>query len=404
MSLTYGFYNSIDGDRMYDSVQMSHIFDGIIENGVFASIGDKLMVTTSTGLTVKVGTGRAWFDHSWTYNDADILLTLDIADAILKRWDAIVLETNSEISVRANSIKVIKGTPASSPVKPSMTKTLTVNQYPLAYVYVGAGVSTLNQSMITNMVGSSACPFVTGPLSIIDTDEILVQWQSEFQLWFDAMKGQLTTDAAGNLQNQINAVVGDANPPLTTILALKTHNHTGGLGDEIGSSGIALSSITPAHIVDRARRVFKGVAEWNPSYVIVMIEGYGVTYSYHQDTPKYAHFSFYQPSDYSGIGPLAVNLVWANPNSTPSNVRWKCEYSSFKNLDQAPLMGATVITAAVPTELRKIYVTNLMYIPMNAGDDLFYEFKLTRLAEDPLDTCPNPVSVLGVEFTYLADS
>ena len=41
MSVTYGFYNSIKGDRKYNALEMSSIFDGIIVDGVYMSIGDE---------------------------------------------------------------------------------------------------------------------------------------------------------------------------------------------------------------------------------------------------------------------------------------------------------------------------------------------------------------------------
>lgn len=44
MSVTYGFYNSIKGDRKYNALEMSSIFDGIIVDGVYMSIGDALNV------------------------------------------------------------------------------------------------------------------------------------------------------------------------------------------------------------------------------------------------------------------------------------------------------------------------------------------------------------------------
>ena len=39
MSVTSGFFNSLHGDRRYNAEQMSAIFDGIINDGVFANIG-----------------------------------------------------------------------------------------------------------------------------------------------------------------------------------------------------------------------------------------------------------------------------------------------------------------------------------------------------------------------------
>lgn len=49
MSVTYGFYNSIKGDRKYNALEMSSIFDGIIVDGVYMSIGDALNVKSSGG-------------------------------------------------------------------------------------------------------------------------------------------------------------------------------------------------------------------------------------------------------------------------------------------------------------------------------------------------------------------
>lgn len=39
MAFTYGFFNSLNGDRKYTAEQLSSIFDGLITDGVFDSIG-----------------------------------------------------------------------------------------------------------------------------------------------------------------------------------------------------------------------------------------------------------------------------------------------------------------------------------------------------------------------------
>ena len=49
MAVTYGFYNSLNKDRVYNAEQMSSIFNGIITDGVFASIGGSLMPIAGTG-------------------------------------------------------------------------------------------------------------------------------------------------------------------------------------------------------------------------------------------------------------------------------------------------------------------------------------------------------------------
>lgn len=177
MSFASGFFNSIDHDRLYDATDISRLFDGLIRDGIFASIGDCLVVKQSNQMNVTVGTGRAWFNHTWSYNDALYPVTIPPSEILMDRIDAIVLEINSIESVRANSIKLIKGTPASTPTKPALTNTKEVHQYPLAYVKVGKEVTSIRQADIENCVGTSVCPFVTGILEVISIEQLIPQWK-----------------------------------------------------------------------------------------------------------------------------------------------------------------------------------------------------------------------------------
>lgn len=255
MSVTYGFYNSLNGDRKYDATQLSSLFDGLIVDGIFASIGTGFVVKADTGITVNVGIGKAWFNKTWTLNDAILPMEAPISEVLLDRIDALVIEVNTSEAVRANSIKFIEGIPSSSPVNPTLASGSTLNQYPLCYIYRPAGSSEITQAQITNMVGSEATPFVTGILQTISLDELLGQWedeldqfiaseqadftnwmhgeknkyddwfnqmkedllseqafldqwiaseQTDFLAWFNQMKDQLSSDAAGNLQLEID--------------------------------------------------------------------------------------------------------------------------------------------------------------------------------------------------------
>jgi hypothetical protein len=211
MSFTFGFYNSQNHDRVYDAIQLSQIFDGIITDGVYASIGDHFAVTaTSEKNKVIVGSGRAWFRHTWNYNDTELAITGSDAELVanVNRYDAIVLDINSNISARRNQILWVKGIPEnnSNPARPVLASTSDHLQIPLCYIYRPGGNNMISQSNIQNMVGTEACPFVTGVESTVTTDELLTQWQSQFNDWFNHVKGQLTTDAAGKLQAQLDAI------------------------------------------------------------------------------------------------------------------------------------------------------------------------------------------------------
>lgn len=255
MSVSSGFFNSLNGDRKYDAAQMSAIFDGLIIDGVFASIGTAFAVKAAGGLTVNVGIGKAWFDHTWTVNDSILPMTAPEAEVLLDRIDAVVLEVNGTESVRENTIKFVKGNPSSAPSRPTLTNEGNVHQYPLCYIYRKYGTAVINQADITPMVGTESTPFVTGILQTISLDELLGKWQDEldrftdarsqevddwiaqeesdftawfnkmkadlqqeqtvldqwiaseqadFLAWYNQMKDQLSGDVAGNLQLEIN--------------------------------------------------------------------------------------------------------------------------------------------------------------------------------------------------------
>lgn len=255
MSVSSGFFNSLNGDRKYNAAQMSAIFDGLIIDGIFASIGTAFAVKAAGGLTVNVGIGKAWFDHTWTVNDSILPMTAPEAEVLLDRIDAVVLEVNGMESVRENTIKFVKGNPSSAPSRPTLTNEGNVHQYPLCYIYRKYGTAVINQADITPMVGTESTPFVTGILQTISLDELLGKWQDEldrftdarsqevddwiaqeesdftawfnkmkadlqqeqtvldqwiaseqadFLAWYNQMKDQLSGDVAGNLQLEFN--------------------------------------------------------------------------------------------------------------------------------------------------------------------------------------------------------
>lgn len=204
MAVTYGFYNSLNKDRVYNAEQMSSIFNGIITDGVFASIGGSLMPIAGTGMQVVVKTGKCWFNSTWTLNDALLPLGIEAADVSLTRIDAVAVEINSAVSTRANTIKVIKGTPSANPAKPALANTETLHQYALGYITIGAGVTSITADKIEVNVGKETCPFITSVLQQTDITALFNQWDAEFNAWFANVQAQLSGNIAANLQRQID--------------------------------------------------------------------------------------------------------------------------------------------------------------------------------------------------------
>lgn len=213
MAFSCGFFNSYEHDRRYNAEQMSAIFDGVINDGVFESIGNKLFTVPGSGRNVVVQSGKAWFDHTWNVNDGSLTLAIDAADPTQQRIDAVVLETNHNNDTRQNKIYVIKGAVGGS--KPSMsTSDPNIKRHPLAYVTVKANATSFLANDIEIMVGKTETPFVTSVVQQTNIDSLwngwkadfegkLVAWKAEFDAWFEDIQSVVSGDVITGLQNQI---------------------------------------------------------------------------------------------------------------------------------------------------------------------------------------------------------
>ena len=167
MAFTYGFYNSREHDRVYSAEDFSSIFDGIIADGVFHIIpiggdlanNDQMRVTPNGAMTVSVGRGKAWFNHTWSTNDTPYALQLEASHGVYDRYDAIVLEVRSNVEYRQNSLKVLTGTASANPTKPVLSNIKGFYQHALAYVLVHAGATQIEPEDIEDMVGTLETPY-----------------------------------------------------------------------------------------------------------------------------------------------------------------------------------------------------------------------------------------------------
>lgn len=186
MAITYGFFNSLDGDRTYDADQMSEYFDGLVSDGVYESVGGGLQVlAVSEGMAVNVSTGRALINCKWLNNSAVLTLDITSAHAILNRWTAVIVRL--DIVNRLMTITTKDGTPATDPVKPPMQNDASMVEMCLAYVYVAADSGSISQADITDMRGTNLCGWVTGLVEQVDTSTLFLQWQTAFTNYYEQM-------------------------------------------------------------------------------------------------------------------------------------------------------------------------------------------------------------------------
>ena len=172
MAITYGFFNSVDGDRKYNAEQMSTYFDGLVSDGIFPSVGKKFSVTAGAGLTVNIDTGRALIECHWLKNDNVLTISLDSADVQNDRKDLIVIKL--DYFARTMGIEYISGAE-------SVKNTETIKYLTLAKITVPAGATTITQANIKDIRGSALCPWVTGLVKQVDTSDLFSQYEKAYE-------------------------------------------------------------------------------------------------------------------------------------------------------------------------------------------------------------------------------
>lgn len=180
MAVTYGFFNSVNGDRKYNADQMSSYFDGLVTDGVYEKIGNALIVKAGTGMQVSVGKGRAVIRSKWFDNDAPYIINLNPAHVTLNRYTAICLRLDLE--AREIDFYMKDSADATTPVKPVMEDSQTVKELCLAYIYVKRGVTEITQADITDTrANTQICGWVTGLIRQVDTSQLFLQWQTAYE-------------------------------------------------------------------------------------------------------------------------------------------------------------------------------------------------------------------------------
>lgn len=219
------FYNSENHDRVYDADSFEYLLKKFFTSGVFT--GDCQVTATGEGMTVALGGGYSNCDGKIRFFAQAQSLALANAHATYDRIDTVVIERND--SDRDITAKVVTGSYSAEPIPTAPVRENGIYQLVCAEIYVAAGAVRITQSDITDKrPDTSVCGYVMAAVQTpdfselyaqfeaqfeelyIDADSDYVQWstaqKAEFIAWFDDIKDQLDHDAAGHLQNEINAI------------------------------------------------------------------------------------------------------------------------------------------------------------------------------------------------------
>ncbi|CDD36243.1 putative uncharacterized protein [Roseburia sp. CAG:309] len=139
MAVKSGFYNSVEGDRTYNSNDMNAIYAGVRTDGVVEGELNEFKVVAGAGMSVDVTPGLAIIRNKWCKNSAAVNLSLDTGGT-LARIDGVFLKADD--TERQIVPIVVKGTESSAPVPPAPSNNLNTKYLPIAYVTVPAGATS----------------------------------------------------------------------------------------------------------------------------------------------------------------------------------------------------------------------------------------------------------------------
>ena len=166
-------------DREYSADDFTAYLASIVGDGVFPNPSTNLQVIASENLTVIVKIGEAWIKGRKMRNTTDLSLTLDAADVLYNRIDRIIF--GYVVADRDFFIEVKKGTPALSPVAPTLVRTSSRMEFALADILVAAQTTSITQEDITDVrADSSLCGWVAGLVQTVDTETLFLQWQTAY--------------------------------------------------------------------------------------------------------------------------------------------------------------------------------------------------------------------------------
>ncbi len=239
-----GFFDAINNDRTYSAEDMNRPYRKLISNGVFATPkgepSDYLQVfSADNGMNIIVSEGCALIGDKWFENPSDFMITISQNTEVLTRIDSIIAQVDKTQAGRVGNIVYRKGNASSNPIHPDINTDEDIIEFRLADITISPSCVSVTQDLITDCRGSEECPWVTSLIYQVDTSTLYAQWQeaykkyytdqeaehdkyfsdfktmmsdffneeeNAFNAWFEKMKGQLSEDAAGKIQLEIDEI------------------------------------------------------------------------------------------------------------------------------------------------------------------------------------------------------
>ena len=212
-----GFFNTYKDDltgkldREYSSAQFRELFSLFFTNGIFVNYGKEFAVTANGTMEITVNEGFAFINGAWAKNAEPTSFTIPNNETAQTRVDGIFIQSST---LERNCAIVYK----EGVVEPETNEA--THELLLCTVSIESNSYSVTQASVTDMRPTKQCGFVGGAVQQMDVSEMYTQFaqqftewmegeQERFNAWYENIKNQLSEDAAGNLQLQVDDLVTD---------------------------------------------------------------------------------------------------------------------------------------------------------------------------------------------------
>lgn len=202
INVNSGFYNAVNDDRTYYAEDMTRPYKRLVANGVFATAqgtpSTDLQVRAGSGMQVTVLPGEGIFADKWFENPAAISFNVPTVTFGRSRIDSVIVQIDLRSEGRVGSIVYRTGTAAVNPVQPDINTVANVVEYRIANIEVTALTNTqVSDAMITDLRGTSSCPWVRALIQQPDIDTMWTQYKAAYSQLLAAFEEDWTV----HLQN-----------------------------------------------------------------------------------------------------------------------------------------------------------------------------------------------------------
>lgn len=159
-TITGGFFDSVNQDRLYNADQMNMPYKKIVSDGLFFEGGDGgniFKVTAAGGMTVNVGPGNALIGGKWAENEDALSVEISGNTSESARVDSVILRLDANIETRAIGIVYRQGAAAA----PALDTSDGIKEFRLANIAVAVNAVAITDVNITDTRGTADCPWVS---------------------------------------------------------------------------------------------------------------------------------------------------------------------------------------------------------------------------------------------------